>query len=256
MNVLRLSAGVAMKLNCDMGESYGPWAMGNDKVLMPWIDMANIACGFHASDPDVMAQTVEWALAHGVLIGAHPGYDDKVGFGRRSIPHSLSSITQMVAYQAGALNGICQLQGSQIAYVKPHGALYNDMMADKAIFEAIVKAIAGLNRQTSVIKLMILAKADTSIYEAIARRYQVQLLREAFADRAYDADGLLVPRSQPNSVYHAPEQIRLQVIQLARGFVITVEGNKLSLHVDTVCVHGDNHESIDMIASLHKMLNP
>ena len=95
-----------MKLNCDMGESYGPWDMGNDRIVMPWIDMANIACGFHASDPDIMAQTVEWALAHDVLIGAHPGYDDKVGFGRRSIPHSLSSITQLVAYQAGALNGI------------------------------------------------------------------------------------------------------------------------------------------------------
>ncbi|MGF1756707.1 5-oxoprolinase subunit PxpA [Photobacterium sagamiensis] len=254
-----------MKLNCDMGESYGPWDMGNDKVVMPWIDMANIACGFHASDPDIMAQTVEWALAHGVLIGAHPGYDDKVGFGRRSIPHSLSSITQLVAYQAGALNGICQLQGSQIAYVKPHGALYNDMMADQAIFEAVVKAIAGLNYgihgglpavQESAIKLMILAKADTSRYKATAEHYQVELLLEAFADRAYDANGLLVPRSQPNSVYHDPEQIKQQVILLNRGFVITADGDKLSLKADTVCVHGDNDESIAMIASLHKVLNP
>ncbi|MCW8331212.1 5-oxoprolinase subunit PxpA [Photobacterium sp. SDRW27] len=246
-----------MKLNCDMGESFGAWQMGNDQAVMPWIDMANIACGFHASDPDIMAQTVAWAISHHVEIGAHPGYDDKVGFGRRSVPHSLTSIAQLVAYQAGALNAICQLQGSRISYIKPHGALYNDMMADEAIFEAIIKAVAGLNRNQQIdLKLMILAKSDNANYQEIAQYYKVQLLLEAFADRAYSEAGLLVPRSQPGAVYYNTERIKQQVVELAQGRVTTISGETLFLKADTVCVHGDNEQSIATIAALHKVLNP
>ena len=246
-----------MKLNCDMGEGYGPWQMGNDLAVMPWIDMANIACGFHASDPDIMAQTVAWALSHQVEIGAHPGYDDKAGFGRRSVPHELPSISQLVAYQAGALNAICQLQGSRISYIKPHGALYNDMMANEGIFEAITKAVAGLNQsQQTALKLMILARADNGNYPEIARHYEVELLYEAFADRAYGDEGLLVPRSIAGSVYHDPDRIKQQVIELSQGIVTTLSGDTLQLQADTVCVHGDNDQSIATIAALHKVLNP
>lgn len=246
-----------MKLNCDMGEGFGPWQMGNDLAVMPWIDMANIACGFHASDPDIMAQTVSWALSHQVEIGAHPGYDDKAGFGRRSVPHELTSISQLVAYQAGALDAICQLQGGRVSYIKPHGALYNDMMANEAIFEAITKAVAGLNQhQQQALKLMILAKSDNGTYPEIARHYQVELLYEAFSDRAYNEAGLLVPRSEPGAVHHDPERIRQQVIELSQGQVTTISGDQLKLQADTVCVHGDNQESIATIASLHKVLHP
>ncbi|WP_299014238.1 5-oxoprolinase subunit PxpA [uncultured Photobacterium sp.] len=246
-----------MKLNCDMGESFGAWQMGHDQVVMPWIDMANIACGFHASDPDVMAQTVAWALSHQVEIGAHPGYDDKAGFGRRSIPHSMAAITQLVAYQAGALDAICQLQGGQISYIKPHGALYNDMMASESVFEATVEAVSGLNRNRHLaLKLMILAKSDNNGYQQIAEHYKVELLYEAFADRAYDDAGLLVPRSQPGAVYQEFERIKQQVTELVRGQVTTISGNKLYLAADTVCVHGDNKASIATIEALHKVLNP
>ncbi|UXI00196.1 5-oxoprolinase subunit PxpA [Photobacterium sp. TY1-4] len=250
-----------MKLNCDMGESYGIWQMGNDHAVMSWIDMANIACGFHASDPDVMAETVASALAHGVEIGAHPGYDDKPGFGRRSIPHLPESITQLVAYQAGALEAICRLQGGHVRYVKPHGALYHDMMASEAIFEAMLRAVAGLNqfapmRAAEPVKLMIQARADNEIYQGLARRYAVELLFEAFADRAYRDDGNLVPRSESGAVHRDPARIEQQIRELAVGEVTTVTGNRLALQADTVCVHGDNDESVAMIARLHQVLNP
>lgn len=246
-----------MKLNCDMGESFGAWQMGHDQAVMPWIDMANIACGFHASDPNVMAQTVSWALSHQVEIGAHPGYDDKPGFGRRSIPHAMTEITQLVAYQAGALDAICQLQGGHIRYIKPHGALYNDMMSREDIFEATVKAVAGLNQRRHIaLKLMIQAQTDNDLFRQIAEYYRVGLLYEAFADRAYDESGLLVPRTQPGAVYQDVEQIKEQVINLAEGQVTTIQGNKLNLAVDTVCVHGDNEHSILTIEALHKVLHP
>jgi len=246
-----------MKLNCDMGESFGAWQMGNDHAVMPWIDQANIACGFHASDPDVMAQTVSWAISHHVEIGAHPGYNDKVGFGRRSIPHSLASITRLVAYQAGALDAICQLHDIHISYIKPHGALYNDMMANDGIFEAIVEAVAGLNQHRTIkLKLMILAQPDNTHYQKIAERYDVELLLEAFADRAYNDTGSLVPRSNPEAVYHDATKIKQQVIELADGRVTTLSGKTLTFHADSVCVHGDNDESIATIAALHKVLNP
>lgn len=241
-----------MKLNCDMGESFGCWSMGNDAAVMPWVDMANIACGFHASEPDNMVATIALAVSRHVEIGAHPGYDDKIGFGRRSIPHSSESITALVAYQVGALEALCQLQGAHVSYVKPHGALYNDMMKTPVIFQAILTAVAGLNQQRETpLALMILARVDNTQYQQWAEAVGVPLLFEAFADRAYDDQGLLVARSEPNAVYHDPAQIRQQVAHLAKGQVITVSGHVLPLQVDTVCVHGDNEESIAMVKTLH-----
>ncbi|KLV08891.1 hypothetical protein ABT56_01360 [Photobacterium aquae] len=244
-----------MKLNCDMGESFGSWEMGNDAAAMPWIDMANVACGFHASDPSHMAKTVELALVHGVEIGAHPGYDDKQGFGRRHIPHTSQEITQLVAYQVGALDAICRLYGATLNYVKPHGALYNDMMADPSVYEAILSAVSLLNMQRpSSLSLMILARTDNRQYIAQAAKYAVPLLFEAFADRAYQSTGLLVPRSQAGSVYHDTERIRQQVAELAGGWVTTIDNQCLKLYADTVCVHGDNEESVMLVKQLHEDL--
>ncbi|MDO6498536.1 5-oxoprolinase subunit PxpA [Photobacterium sanguinicancri] len=246
-----------MKLNCDMGESFGPWLMGRDDAVMPWINMANIACGFHASDPDVMAKTVACAGQYGVEIGAHPGYNDKEGFGRRSIPHSAESITQLVAYQAGALNAICQLHGQQISYVKPHGALYNDMMTDESIFIAILTAVAGMNSGfVPPIKLMVLSRPDNQNYQRIADQYKVVLLFEAFSDRAYTPEGFLVPRSQPEAVYHSSDRIVQQAQEFTQGYVTTSDGSMLKLRADSLCVHGDNDASIALIQTLHEVIKP
>jgi len=243
-----------MKLNCDVGESFGIWEMGLDQAVIPWVDMVNIACGFHASDPDVMARTVQSAVENNVQIGAHPGYNDKTGFGRRSIPHSQKQISHLVAYQTGALQAICQLYGGRVEYVKPHGALYNDMMVDQDIFRAVIEGIRKLSPRPA---LMILAQTDNSLYQSIAEQAGVQLILEAFADRAYTPEGRLAPRSQAGAVYHNAEQIIKQVMQLAEnGCVTTIEGGQLQLNADSVCVHGDNPESVATVEQLFRVLNP
>ncbi|MFV0573864.1 MAG: 5-oxoprolinase subunit PxpA [Vibrio sp.] len=241
-----------MKLNCDLGESFGNWPLGKDEEVMPYIDMANIACGFHASDPDVMAKTIQLALDHQVQIGAHPGYDDKKGFGRRSIPHSYNEIKNLVMYQIGAMEGMCKLYGGVVSYVKPHGALYNDMMANEQVYRAIVEAISQSNVH---LPLMILARVDNSAYQKIAQENGVDLLYEAFADRAYDEHGYLVSRQVEGSVYHEENKIIAQVIQLVKkGSVQTLAGDEIALQADTICVHGDNDKSIAVIARLRKEL--
>ncbi|MDP5253038.1 MULTISPECIES: 5-oxoprolinase subunit PxpA [unclassified Vibrio] len=242
-----------MKLNSDLGESFGIWSVGMDEAVMPHIDMANVACGFHASDPDIMAQTIQRAIKHNVSIGAHPGYDDKKGFGRRSIPHTLDEIKHALTYQVGALIGLCQLYGTSVTYIKPHGALYNDMMVNADIYRAIVEAIAEAKFD---LPLMILAKADNQAYQAIADQHQVPLLFEAFADRAYTEDGTLASRQLPGTVYHEPELIINQVKQLVtQGTVTTIDGQTLALQADTVCVHGDNQESINTVYQLRQLID-
>ncbi len=241
-----------MKLNCDLGESYGIWQMGRDEAVMPYIDMANIACGFHASDPDVMAATIQSAVHHGVQIGAHPGYDDKKGFGRRSIPHQPHELKNLLIYQVGAMQGLCQLYGTQIGYVKPHGALYNDMMASDTVFLALVEAMAEAKIG---VPLMILATQNNPRYQQMAASKGVDLLFEAFADRAYNANGQLLARSVSGSVYHDPQQIINQVLQLVeKGTVTTLDGQHIPLQADTVCVHGDNDQSVATIAQLRAAL--
>ncbi|MEC7377271.1 MAG: 5-oxoprolinase subunit PxpA, partial [Pseudomonadota bacterium] len=178
-----------LKLNADMGESFGPWVMGLDHEVMPHVDLANIACGFHASDPDVMRKTVRLAKRHGVGIGAHPAYPDLVGFGRRSMACSPEEIENLVLYQLGALQGICRAEGTGLCYVKPHGALYNDMARDPERFAAVARAVRAFDPE---LPLMTLAMRDTSALKAQAEEQGVTLWFEAFADRAYDSDGRLV----------------------------------------------------------------
>ncbi len=239
-------------LNCDMGESYGPWQMGCDSEVMACVDMANIACGFHAADPDTMAETVKLAADRNATIGAHPGYDDKVGFGRRSIPHTPEAITHLVQYQVGALQAICQLYGSEVSYIKPHGALYHDMMNDQQVFEAILKVAATFDGH---VKLMIQATADNQKYNVLAKASKVELLFEAFADRAYNDKGQLLPRTESGAVHHDSKVICEQAQRLAKeGIVITDSGQRLSLNADTLCVHGDNPESIAVVKKIREAL--
>lgn len=239
-------------LNCDLGEGLGPWSMGMDEAVMPLVDMANIACGFHASDPLTMTRTVRLAQQAGARIGAHPGYPDLVGFGRRSLQCSHEEIVALVRYQVGALDAISRPLGTAVSYVKPHGALYNDMMGDQHILRAVLEAVAGLDH----LPLMVLASADNSTLQSIADEYAVPLLLEAFADRAYDDSGLLVPRHLEGAVYHEEDTILNQARQLlSEGVVTCASGRRIPLRADSLCVHGDNPESVRAARAIRSLLD-
>ncbi|MCU1716273.1 5-oxoprolinase subunit PxpA [Pseudomonas sp. 5P_3.1_Bac2] len=239
-------------LNCDMGESFGNWSMGQDAAVMPYIDCANIACGYHAGDPSVMRATVALAVAHQVLIGAHPAYPDLQGFGRRSMACSSAEIRDFLHYQIGALDGICRVQGSRVAYVKPHGALYNDMMAQPEILRAVLEAMAQYDRQ---LPLMLMATADNRASQALAAEYGVSLCFEAFADRAYDEQGRLVSRRLPGAVHHEPQQVVAQALAIARGeALISSGGSPLQLQAQTLCVHGDNPSALAALKQIRAAL--
>ena len=231
-----------MKLNCDLGESFGAWTMGQDEEVMPYIDMANVACGFHASDPSIMARTVTLARAHGVQIGAHPSYQDLAGFGRRSIDHSADEIRGLMWYQLGALEGICRAHGTTVEYVKPHGALNNDMMRDTVTLQAVMEAVAAYH---DGLPLMIPATVHSPEDSALADSLGLSLIFEVFADRAYDDNGRLVPRSQPGAVHEDPDTIVAQAMTLAtKGGLYSRSGQWLTLPADSLCVHGDNAQAL------------
>ena len=239
-------------LNCDIGESFGSWTMGLDAEVMPFIDCANIACGFHAGDPSTMRKTVALAISHGVQIGAHPAYQDLQGFGRRSMAYSAEEIRDLLHYQIGALDGICRAQGARVSYVKPHGALYNDMMANPAQLRAVIQAVAAYDRQ---LPLMLMATRDNSAAQALGDEYGVTLWFEAFADRAYDVAGRLVSRNLPGAVHHEPETIVAQALTIARGGeLVASDGSALQLHANTLCVHGDNASSVAAVQRIREAL--
>ncbi|PSF13605.1 LamB/YcsF family protein [Marinobacter fuscus] len=239
-------------INADMGESFGPWVMGMDEHVMPHVDLANVACGFHASDPHVIRRTLRLAKAHQVKVGAHPSYPDLVGFGRRSMACSPAEVEDLVLYQIGALSGLCRAEGLWLHYVKPHGALYNDMIRDPALFEAVVRAVKDFDAS---LPLMTMAACDTSMAQEIADRYGINLWFEAFADRAYDQHGHLVSRRQPGAVHEDPKEILAQAITIAKGEPLTAsDGSKIVLQADTLCVHGDNNESIAAIQSIREAI--
>lgn len=237
-------------INCDMGESFGIWQMGEDDEVMPWIDMANIACGFHASDPNIMSQTIQLAKKHNVKIGAHPSYYDIQGFGRRSIAHSEKEITHLMLYQIGALKALAALHEAKIEYVKPHGALYNDMMRSPIIFKAVAKAA-----QIYSLPLVILSTSENELHLDMADTYNVPLLFEAFADRTYLDNGQLSPRDHPKAILHNSDDIFYQVMQIAKyGSVTTVSGQQLSIQADTICIHGDNPHSIASVRKIRESI--
>lgn len=240
-----------MLLNCDLGESFGAWTMGMDAKAMAHIDQANIACGFHAGDPLVMQNTLALAKQHGVNIGAHPGYPDLVGFGRRSMRCQPAEIIAMVSYQIAALDGMAKNLQMELGYVKPHGALYNDMMADKTVRSAIMTAIANYHRP---IKLMLQSTPQAEQHRQEAEAAGIEILLEAFADRCYDDDGKLLARTREGAV-HNREKMLKQVRQICdNGTVTTVSGLVLELDVDTLCVHGDNEEGIASIQAIRECL--
>lgn len=239
-------------LNCDIGESFGVWNTGCDEKIMPFIDCANIACGFHASDPSTMRKTVSLALAHNVCVGAHPGYPDLVGFGRRSMACSPQEVEDLLQYQIGALEGICRAMGGRVQYVKPHGALYNDMMRDASLLRAVFRGVAAYGGE---LRLMLMAQRDNSTAQALSEEFGVPLWFEAFADRTYDPAGHLVARSLLGAVHHDTEVVIDQALILARGeSLIACDGSALHLQADTVCVHGDNESSIAAVQRIRSAL--
>jgi UPF0271 protein len=225
--------------------------MGHDARAMAHIDQANIACGFHAGDPLVMQNTLALASTHGVMIGAHPAYPDLVGFGRRSLNCSAAELSAMLTYQIAALDGMAQSVGLQLNYVKPHGALYNDMMACEKTRAVIMQTVATYWRP---LLLMLQATPEASKHQTEADRYGIQLWYEAFADRCYTDDGKLMPRSCTGAV-HSHDQMMTQVKQLVQdGSITTNTGRILSLQADTLCVHGDNDAGISAIQAIRQCL--
>lgn len=228
-------------LNSDLGEGYGPWTMGDDAAILDVVSSANIACGGHAGDPETMFRTLAAAAERGVVIGAHPGYADRIGFGRRVIPMSAPEIGRMVAAQVGALTAVAALAGAEVRYVKPHGALANLAADDRAVAEAITAAVASLPG-----KLAILAISGTEL-ELAARAAGVVVFSEIFADRAYLPTGRLMPRSQPGSVLQDADVAADRLVAfLDSGRMPVAGGDKIRLAAQSVCIHGDSPGALQM----------
>ncbi|RUO72614.1 hypothetical protein CWI80_08690 [Pseudidiomarina sediminum] len=246
-----------MLLNCDLGEGFGVWKMGDDSAVMPLIDQANIACGFHAGDFATMQNSVRLAKAHGVMIGAHPSYPDLYGFGRRDMHFSADELRAQLLYQIGALDAICHAEQVPLAYVKPHGALYNAMQRDDELFTVVVRTLAELNRgRPQPLKLMTLAKMQRGEVMEIAAQYDVDLLFEAFADRRYESSGQLRSRQFEGAVLETPEQIVAQALAFARGESISsYDGGAILLPADTLCVHGDNPQALAAVKAIRAELS-
>lgn len=241
-----------LDINCDMGESFGAWKMGNDAQIMPFIDSANIACGFHAGDFSTMFTTTKLALDHGVNIGAHVGFDDKQGFGRRPIQMSAREIYELCVYQIGALQAVahaCQA-GHRLHHIKPHGALYN-MSANHADFSnAIIQAIRDTDPQ---IRLYALAG---SLQVSLARQAGLIVYEEIFSDRTYQDNGTLTPRTEPNALIHDSQKAINQVCMIAQtGKLISTSGKEVQVNADTVCIHGDGDNALSFAQQLRAALS-
>lgn len=221
-------------LNCDMGESFGRWELGADAEVMPHVTSANVACGAHAGDPATMRRTLRLARVHGVAAGAHPGFADLAGFGRREIPITPEEAADLVIVQLGGLQAIARSEGMQLAHVKPHGALYNMAARTPALAEAIARAVASVDPG-----LVLFCLAGSPMMDA-ARRCGLVPAAEGFADRAYEPDGSLTPRSRPGAVIHDVAQVVARAVTMVReARVIARDGTGIDLRVDTICVHGD-----------------
>ncbi|MCM3081655.1 MULTISPECIES: 5-oxoprolinase subunit PxpA [Brevibacillus] len=236
-------------LNCDMGESYGAYRMGNDEAILPYITSANIACGYHAGDPATMRKTVQLALENDVKIGAHPGLPDLQGFGRRNMAITAEDAYDMVVYQVGALQGFVQAEGGVMQHVKPHGALYNMAAAKPELAKAIAEAVYRINPQLYLVGLA----GSHLITEA--EKAGLRTKSEVFADRTYQQDGTLTPRSQSDALITSDEQAVQQVIRMIKeGKVLTRQGVDFAIKADTVCIHGDGAHALSFAREIRETL--
>jgi 5-oxoprolinase (ATP-hydrolysing) subunit A len=236
-------------INCDLGESFGPWPMGADAEVMPHITSANIACGAHAGDPSVMRRTVRMAHAASVRVGAHPGFADLQGFGRREMKVDPSELEDSLIAQIGALAAIAQAEGTTLQHVKAHGALYNMAAREPALAAAIARAIAACGPSLIMFGLPGSPMIDAGVAAGL------RVAAEGFADRAYEDDGSLTPRSRPGAVIHDPEAVVARAVRMVRdGIVLTAAGREVPLRVDTICVHGDTPGAPDLARRIHAAL--
>jgi UPF0271 protein len=237
-------------LNCDMGESFGAWSMGDDDAMLDIVSSANIACGFHAGDPSIMFRTSETAKRKGVAIGAHPGFNDMAGFGRRVIRgDSPAEIERMVAYQIGALQAVASLAGHRVTYVKVHGSLNNMANEDEDLALAIARAIKGVDRN------LVNVCMPGLLMEKASDKVGVRVAREFFADRTYDDNGMLTSRKKPGSVLHDTEEAAERVLRtLQDKAVTTTSGKRIPIQIDTICVHGDEPSAVAMARAVRAKL--
>ncbi|MGE5236045.1 MAG: LamB/YcsF family protein [Acidobacteriota bacterium] len=240
---------VQVDLNCDLGESFGAWAMGRDDEVMTHISSANVACGFHASDPGTMRLTVRLASERGVAIGAHPGLPDLVGFGRRAIAVAPEEAYEFTLYQIGALDAFVRAAGARLQHVKPHGALYTMAARDGALADALVAATRDARAD-----LIFVGQPDSEL-ERAARHARVRFAAEVFADRTYQADGSLTPRGRADALVTEPEAAVAQVLAMVtEGRVRACGGEWIAVRADTVCVHGDNPEAVAFTSRVRRGL--
>ena len=236
-------------LNSDVGESFGSWTMGDDAAIMPSVSSANVACGFHAGDPSGIAQTCRDAVAAGVTIGAHVGYRDLAGFGRRFLDCTPTELADDVLYQIGALEALAGAAGATVRYVKPHGALYNTIVRHEAHAQAVIDGIAAFGADLPVLLLpgsIALEKAEEAGLRGVA---------EAFADRGYTPEGTLVSRREPGAVLHDEDEVAARMVRLAtEGVVTAVDGSDVRVAAESICVHGDTPGAVSMAAAVRRAL--
>ena len=236
-------------LNCDMGESFGAWTLGNDAALMPFITSANVACGFHAGDPAVMKATVRAALRHHVAIGAHPGLPDLAGFGRRNLDISPEEAFDLTVYQLGALQAVARAEGGRLHHLKPHGALYNMAATNAALATAIAEAVYQVQPE-----LLLYGLAGSELTKA-GEKLGLRTAHEVFADRTYQANGTLTPRRQPDALITEASVAIAQVLRMVQsGVVRTQQGTDAAMRADTVCLHGDGAHALEFAQRLNQEL--
>ena len=236
-------------LNCDCGEGYGAWQMGDDRAMLDIVTSANVACGFHAGDPDIMAATFALARERGVAVGAHPGFDDRAGFGRRPVGMSAAAIERLVAYQVGAAQALAALAGHRLTHVKPHGALSNIAMADADVARAIARGAKAVDRD-----LAFLAIAGTELQRA-GEAEGLRTVHEIYADRGYTDEGHLAPRSAKGAVLHDAGAAAARAARMvAEGAVETLGGRKVPVAIDSICVHGDTPGAVAMARAVRAAL--
>ncbi len=236
-------------LNSDLGESFGRYRIGMDEEVMKHITSANVACGWHAGDPIIMRETVKLSKKYGVRVGAHPGYPDLMGFGRRYMALNKEEARNYVLYQIGALHAFAKAEGLKLQHVKPHGALYNAMVKDETLARGIIEGIADFDRELIFVGLSLSRPLE------IAEEMGLRVAHEVFADRSYNPDGSLVPRSLEGSVIHDKDVIAERVISMVKdGGVKAINGDWIELKVDTICVHGDNPQAVEIAAHIRKVL--
>ncbi|NJE85740.1 LamB/YcsF family protein [Thermococcus sp. CX2] len=236
-------------LNSDLGESFGRYKLGLDEEVMNHITSANVATGWHAGDPIVMRKTVRLAKEKGIAVGAHPGYPDLMGFGRRYMKLAPEEARNYILYQIGALYAFIKAEGMELQHVKPHGALYNALVKDEELARAVMEGIADFD------KGLIFVTLSGSRAAEIAEEIGLKVAHEVFADRAYNPDGTLVPRGKPGAVIHDKELIAERVISMVKdGGVKAINGEWIELRADTICVHGDNPKAVEIAAYIRRIL--